>query len=249
MSVPATTIVPYQVVGPERRLRGKTEREQEHSARSRAQPTYLSRQSDRVQACHFPQRQPASKSAKHRNSRLFPAAKKRKNSQQARGGHGKPFYVCLRRHVAIKGATNTVRILLRVAVRTQKNMQTVFTSLLRCSHRFFNCQCQFQFRFFVSGFTVSIPSCYPYLSLSYAPWSEGGCLSSSKLRSTDSVNPRAVLSRVRPRYRLYSKHRDRRCWTGPGIGIRVSFRTLEGSAAFQNNEGTGECGRVEASAP
>ena len=29
----------------------------------------------------------------------------------------------------------------------------------------------------------------------------GLCLSSAKLRSTDSVNPRAVLSRVRPRYR------------------------------------------------
>jgi hypothetical protein len=27
------------------------------------------------------------------------------------------------------------------------------------------------------------------------------CLSPAKLRSTDSVNPRAVLSRVRPRYR------------------------------------------------
>ena len=108
-----------------------------------------------------------------------------------------------------------------------------------------NCQCQFQFRFFVSGFTdidSKLLLRYPYLSLSYAPWSEGGCLSSAKLRSTDSVNPRAVLSRVRPRYRLYSKHRDRRCWTGPGIGIRVSFRTLEGSAAFQNNEGTKEAG-------
>jgi hypothetical protein len=34
------------------------------------------------------------------------------------------------------------------------------------------------------------------------------CLSSAKLRSTDSVDPRAVLSRVRPRYRLYSRHRD-----------------------------------------
>jgi hypothetical protein len=33
------------------------------------------------------------------------------------------------------------------------------------------------------------------------------CLSPAKLRSTDSVNPRAV-SRVRPRYRLYSRHRD-----------------------------------------
>ena len=106
-----------------------------------------------------------------------------------------------------------------------------------------NCQCQIQFRFFVSGFTdIDSKLRYPYLSLSYAPWSEGGCLSSAKLRSTDSVNPRAVLSRVRPRYRLYSKHRDRRCWTGPGIGIRVSFRTLEGSAAFQNNEGTKEAG-------
>ena len=61
----------------------------------------------------------------------------------------------------------------------------------------------------------------------------GPCLSSAKLRSTDSVNPRAVLSRVRPRYRLYSKHRDRRCWTGPGIGIRVSFRTLEGTQLFR----------------
>ena len=40
-----------------------------------------------------------------------------------------------------------------------------------------------------------------YLSLKYAPWSEGGCLSSATLRSTDGVNPRAVLSRVRPRYR------------------------------------------------
>ena len=99
-----------------------------------------------------------------------------------------------------------------------------------------NCQCQFQFRFFVSGFTdidSKLLLRYPYLSLSYAPWSEGGCLSSAKLRSTDSVNPRAVLSRVRPRYRLYSKHRDRRCWTGPGIGIRVSFRTLEGTQLFR----------------
>ena len=69
-----------------------------------------------------------------------------------------------------------------------------------------NCQCQIQFRFFVSGFTdIDSKLRYPYLSLSYAPWSEGGCLSSAKLRSTDSVNPRAVLSRVLPRYRLYSK--------------------------------------------
>jgi len=97
-----------------------------------------------------------------------------------------------------------------------------------------NCQCQFQFRFFVSGFTdIDSKLRYPYLSLSYAPWSEGGCLSSAKLRSTDSVNPRAVLSRVRPRYRLYSKHRDRRCWTGPGIGIRVSFRTFEEPQLFR----------------
>ena len=97
-----------------------------------------------------------------------------------------------------------------------------------------NCQCQIQFRFFVSGFTdIDSKLRYPYLSLSYAPWSEGGCLSSAKLRSTDSVNPRAVLSRVRPRYRLYSKHRDRRCWTGPGIGIRVSFRTLERTQLFR----------------
>ena len=65
---------------------------------------------------------------------------------------------------------------------------------------------------FVSGITdidSKLLLRYPYLSLSYAPWSEGGCLSSAKLRSTDSVNPRAVLSRVLPRYRLYSKHSDR----------------------------------------
>ena len=102
-----------------------------------------------------------------------------------------------------------------------------------------NCQCQFQFRFFVSGFTdidSKLLLRYPYLSLSYAPWIEGGCLSSAKLRSTDSVNPRAVLSRVRPRYRLYSKHRDRRCWTGPGIGIRVSFRTLEVTQLFRTEK-------------
>ena len=122
-------------------------------------------------------------------------------------------------------------------------------NLVSVSLNFQFCQCQTQLSvsvsisFFVSGFTdIDSKLRYPYLSLSYAPWSEGGCLSSAKLRSTDSVNPRAVLSRVRPRYRLYSKHRDRRCWTGPGIGIRVSFRTFEGSAAFQNNEGTKEAG-------
>jgi len=79
---------------------------------------------------------------------------------------------------------------------------------------------------FVSGITdidSKLLLRYPYLSLSYSPWSEGGCLNSAKLRSTDRVNPRAVLLRALPRYRLYSKHRDRRCWTGPGIGIRVSF--------------------------
>jgi hypothetical protein len=73
-------------------------------------------------------------------------------------------------------------------------------------------QCQFQYGFSVSfnfRFFRLLDYCYrfqaivtlAYLSLSYAPWSEGGCLSSAKLRSTDSVNPRAVLSRVRPRYR------------------------------------------------
>ena len=66
----------------------------------------------------------------------------------------------------------------------------------------FRFECQFQF-------SILLDYCYrfqsmvtlAYLSLSYAPWSEGGCLSSAKLRSTDSVNPRAVLSRVLPRYR------------------------------------------------
>ena len=116
-----------------------------------------------------------------------------------------------------------------------------------------NCQLvsvSFNFRFFVSGITdidSKLLLRYPYLSLSYAPWIEGGCLSSAKLRSTDSVNPRAVLSRVLPRYRLYSKHRDRRCWTGPGIGIRVSFRTYENRLRF--GIGTEGFDRVEAFAP
>jgi len=62
------------------------------------------------------------------------------------------------------------------------------------------------------------------------------CLSSAKLRSTDSVNPRAVLSRALPRYRLYSKHRDRRYWTGTSIGTRYqgpSFRTHEQSLLLE----------------
>jgi hypothetical protein len=50
----------------ERRLRVKTARAQEHSARSRAQPSYLARQSDRVQAGQGPERQPPdAKPAKH----------------------------------------------------------------------------------------------------------------------------------------------------------------------------------------
>jgi hypothetical protein len=67
-----------------------------------------------------------------------------------------------------------------------------------------------------------------YLSLSFAPWSEGGCLSSANLSSTDSVNPRAVLSRVRPRYRHLSRHRDRRYWPGTGIGIENRIIGTEG---------------------
>ena len=67
-----------------------------------------------------------------------------------------------------------------------------------------NCQLvsvSLNFRFFVSGITdIDSKLSLAYLSLSYAPWIEGGCLSSAKLRSTDRVNPRAVLSRVRPRY-------------------------------------------------
>jgi hypothetical protein len=55
--------------------------------------------------------------------------------------------------------------------------------------------------FFVIDFKSQVIATLAYLSLRYAPWSEGGCLSPAKLRSTDSVNPRAVLSRVRPRYR------------------------------------------------
>jgi hypothetical protein len=52
-----------------------------------------------------------------------------------------------------------------------------------------------------SDFKSQVIVTLAYLSLKYAPWSEGGCLSPAKLRSTDSVSPRAVLSRVRPRYR------------------------------------------------
>ena len=91
-------------------------------------------------------------------------------------------------------------------------------NLVSVSLNFQFCQCQTQlsvsvsisfFRFWLYCIDSKLLLRYPYLSLSYAPWSEGGCLSSAKLRSTDSVNPRAVLSRVLPRYRLYSKHRDR----------------------------------------
>ena len=67
-----------------------------------------------------------------------------------------------------------------------------------------NCQLvsvSFNFRFRFWDYCIQVVVTLAYLSLSYAPWSEGGCLSSAKLRSTDSVNPRAVLSRVRPRYR------------------------------------------------
>ena len=37
------------------------------------------------------------------------------------------------------------------------------------------------------------------LSVSYRSWSEGGCLSPAKLRPTDSVNPRSMLTRASPR--------------------------------------------------
>jgi len=125
-------------------------------------------------------------------------------------------------------------------------------NLVSVSLNFQFCQCQTQLSvsdsisFFVSGFTdIDSKLRYPYLSLSYAPWSEGGCLSSAKLRSTDSVNPRAVLSRVRPRYRLYSKHRDRRCWTGPGIGISELVLGLSKGRSFSEQRGNrrGRSGR------
>jgi len=67
-------------------------------------------------------------------------------------------------------------------------------------------QCQFQFSFFVFfGLLLRLKSqVIDYVSLSVSKLRSlergGGCLSSAKLRSTDSVNPRAVLSRVRPRY-------------------------------------------------
>ena len=82
------------------------------------------------------------------------------------------------------------------------------------------------FVFSFLGLLISIPSCR-YVSLSVSKLrslERGGCLSSAKLRSTDSVNPRAVLAQVRPRYRPL---RDRLYWTGTGIGIRVSFRNHE----------------------
>jgi len=44
------------------------------------------------------------------------------------------------------------------------------------------------------------------------------CLSSAKLRSTDSVNPRAVREYA-PAIGIYSRHRDRRYWPGTGNGI------------------------------
>ena len=54
-----------------------------------------------------------------------------------------------------------------------------------------------------------------------------GCLSSAKLRSTDSVNPRAVLSEYAPAIGIYSRHRDRRYWPGTGIGIEDRIIVVE----------------------
>ena len=127
-------------------------------------------------------------------------------------------------------------------------------NLVSVSLNFQFCQCQTQlsvsvsisfFRFWLYCIDSKLLLRYPYLSLSYAPWSEGGCLSSAKLRSTDSVNPRAVLSRVRPRYRLYSKHRDRRCWTGPGLGISELGLGLSKGRSFSEQRGNrrGRSGR------
>ena len=59
------------------------------------------------------------------------------------------------------------------------------------------------FVFLFLGLLISIPS-YRYVSLSVSKLcflERGGCLTSAKLGSTDSVNPRSVISRVRPRYR------------------------------------------------
>ncbi len=48
---------------------------------------------------------------------------------------------------------------------------------------------------------VGTRACVRGVSQTGANSSAKKCLSSAKLRSTDSVSPRAVLSRVRPRYR------------------------------------------------
>ena len=48
-----------------------------------------------------------------------------------------------------------------------------------------------------------------------------------------------MLSRVLPRYRLYSKHSDRRYWTGTSIGTRYqgpSFRTHEQSLLLEQKK-------------
>jgi len=58
------------------------------------------------------------------------------------------------------------------------------------------------------------PPLFPPCQCMWAGRGRGGImtgfigLSSAKLRSTDSVNPRAVLSRTRPRYLLYSRYRE-----------------------------------------
>jgi hypothetical protein len=73
------------------------------------------------------------------------------------------------------------------------------------------------------------------------------CQSSAKLRSTDSVNPRVVLSRVPPLVTaigIYSRHRDRRYWPGTGIGIEdriIGAKSRSKQLVQRGSSGEGSC--------
>jgi len=97
-----------------------------------------------------------------------------------------------------------------------------------------------------------------YLSLLFAPWSEGGCLSPAKLRSTDSVYPRVVLSRVlSPAIGIYSKSQTvlaRYQWTDnksykdqsyKGPGLNSKFEKEKKGGGRRSNDSVVAPNRLE----
>jgi hypothetical protein len=72
-------------------------------------------------------------------------------------------------------------------------------SLGQCQTQLSIGQCQFQFSFFVSFLGLLLRYRFQaivtlaYLSLSFAPWSEGGCLSSAKLKCWERENSETLV--------------------------------------------------------